>query len=87
MSSKYSCSYATLGEYAGTGNEAADQATGIPSMKIQTIPVYGGIGYEALTHDGKCSCGGHFQLMDAYPDAENNTCPKYAQRACGGNLQ
>lgn len=87
MSSKYSCQYSTLADYNGPESAQQQQSSGFPNMRVQTIPVWGGIGYEALTHDGRCSCGGHFQLVDAYYDAAANNCPKYAQRACDENIK
>jgi hypothetical protein len=50
-------------------------------MRIQTVPVWGGPSYEALTHEGRCNCGGHFTISDAYPNYGNN-CTKFTKRLC-----
>ena len=95
MSSKYSCVYSTLdtmnaSESASgmtqSGGIQQSMAAGTPSMRLQTVPVYGGLSYEALTHDGRCTCGGHFTIMNAYPDYGNN-CTKFTRRLCSGDSQ
>lgn len=92
--SKYSCVYSTLdtmnaSQSAANMSQSGIQqaaASGTPSMRLQTVPVYGGLSYEALTHDGKCTCGGHFTISNAYPDYGNN-CTKFTRRLCSGDSQ
>lgn len=92
---KYSCAYSTLdtmnasqsaSNMTQSGGIQQAMAAGAPSMRLQTVPVYGGLSYEALTHDGRCSCGGHFTITDAYPDYGNN-CTKFTRRLCSGESQ
>lgn len=69
MSKSYACFYATLSNY-NTSVSAKNQTlgeAGTPNQSIQVLPVYGAPSYEALTHEGKCNCGGHFTISDAYP--------------------
>lgn len=94
MSNKYSCVYTTLSDYNSSQSAANMTQSGIqqamtagtPSMRLQVVPVYGGPSYEALTHDGKCTCGGHFTIQNAYPDYGNN-CTKFTKRLCADNME
>lgn len=93
MSNKYSCVYSNLEDYNSSQSASKMSQTGIrapmvagtPSMRVQIIPVYGGMSYEALTHDGRCTCGGHFSIQNAYPNYGNN-CTKFGPRACADNM-
>lgn len=79
------CTYASLGNYnEGMGaGPVAPVPAGVPSMKYQVVPVYGGMGYDSLTHGAKVpSCTGHFSLGKAYPQYPNN-CTKFTTRLCG----
>jgi len=95
MSNKYSCVYTTLSEYNSSQSAANMTQSGIqdsmtagtPSMRLQVVPVYGGPSYEALTHDGKCTCGGHFTISNAYPDYSSNNCTKFTKRLCADNME
>ena len=86
---KYSCVYNTLSNYNSSETAEKMRSSGIhppvpvgtPSMATQLIPVYNMIGYEALTHDGRCTCGGHFNIVNAYPDYNKN-CTKFVKRSC-----
>jgi hypothetical protein len=94
MSNKYSCVYSSLDNMNASESAAGMTQSGIqqsmsagtPSMRLQTVPVYGGLSYEALTHDGRCTCGGHFTIANAYPDYGNN-CTKFTRRLCSGDSQ
>ncbi len=89
MSKSYACSYTTLSDYNSSESASKMSQSGIsppvpagtPSMRVQLIPVYGGLSYEALNHDGRCGCGGHFTIENAYPNYGNN-CTKFTQRLC-----
>lgn len=89
MTSRYICAYNTLDNYNSAQSSSQMRDSGIhppvpagtPSMKVQVVPQYGMIGYEALTHDGRCDCGGHFTITNAYP-AYGNNCTKFTQRLC-----
>lgn len=80
--------YATLGGYnshmKGTINSSA-MVVGEPSQRIQQIPVWGGIGYDALSHGVNERCGGYFTIGDAYPHY-NKKCGRMMHRACGGSV-
>lgn len=68
------CSYSKLGCYQ-------KQST-MTKKGHMVVPTYGAIGYEALTHGGKGSCGGYFDIRTAY---ERESCPvKYRQKRCDG---
>ena len=89
MSRSYACLYTTLADYNSSQSAQnmtqsgikVPEAAGTPSMRIQTVPVWGGPSYEALTHEGRCNCGGHFTISDAYPNYGNN-CTKFTKRLC-----
>lgn len=91
MSNKF-CQYNTLSEMNSSQSASKMRASGIqapvpagtPSMALQVIPVYGGIGYEALTHDGRINYGGYFSIGSAYPNFKNN-CTKFTKRLCADN--
>ena len=78
------CSYAKLGCYSGSNGTMAPIKNN--NMGTQIIPVYGAIGYEALTSVGHGNSGGncssYFNINDAY-GADSASCKtKYVQRAC-----
>jgi hypothetical protein len=85
--------YNTLGNY--NSSESSDKMlysgihppvpAGTPSMRVQVIPVYNMPGYEALTHNGRCTSGGHFNISSAYPNFANN-CTRFTQRLCADNM-
>lgn len=94
MSSKYACVYSNLMDY--NSSQSADKMTqsgimapmaaGVPSMRTQVVPVWDGPSYEALTHEGRCTCGGHFTIQNAYP-AYGNNCTKFTKRLCADNME
>jgi hypothetical protein len=94
MSNKYSCVYSTLdtmnsSQSANNMTQSGIQqsvASGTPSMRLQTVPVYGGLSYETLTNNGNCGCGGHFTIANAYPNYGNN-CTQFTRRLCSGDSQ
>lgn len=78
-----SCGYATLGAYnMGAGGPLAPvPATTNASGQI-VVPQYGASGYNTLTHNVKVpSCSGHFNIQNAYPNAEGN-CVSFVARSC-----
>ena len=74
--------YAKLGCYYGAGST-------MPVLKanqvnnVQVVPMYGGIGYDALTHGTDCN-GGYFNITSAYGAGAATCSTSYAQRLCGG---
>jgi len=90
---KMFCVYNTLSNYNTAESASKMQSSGInppipagtPSSKIQVVPVYGGIGYESLTHDGRINYGGHFNITNAYPNYKNN-CTKFVKRLCADDV-
>lgn len=93
MSYRYACMYRNLSNYNDSESSAgrfdvgvnAPIPSGVPSMKYQVIPQYSAISYEALTHDGKCGCGGYFNIETGYPHYKNN-CTKFTKRLCSGDV-
>ena len=87
---KYSCVYNTLGNYNSSESASkmkyrgiqAPVPAGTPSMRTQVVPVYNGLGYDALTHGDRCECGGHHTIQNAYPEFANNNCTKFTRRLC-----
>jgi len=94
MSQRYSCMYRNLTNYNDSESSAgrfdigvnAPIPSGVPSMRVQTVPVYGGPSYDALTHENRCGCGGHFNIVDAYPHYKNN-CTKFTKRLCSDDIK
>ena len=81
--------YATLGSYnshvRGTINGPAS-IVNVPSQAIQSIPVWGSQGYDALTHGNlPYQCGGYYSIEGAYP-MYNKMCGSLAKRACAGTV-
>jgi len=78
--------YATLAGYnsrvAGTIN-GPTAVSARRSQKFQAVPVWGSMGYEALTHGENFRCGGYFTIEGAYPDYSSK-CGKMMRRACAG---
>jgi hypothetical protein len=92
---KFACVYNTLDHYNSSETSSKMRGMGIqapvpagtPSMKTQVVPVYSGLGYETLTHGGKCECGGHHNIVNAYPYYKNNQCNmQYVRRLCADNV-
>lgn len=92
---KYSCVYNTLGNYNSSESASkmkhhrgihAPVPAGTPSMRTQVIPVYSGLGYDALTHGDRCECGGHHTIQNAYPEFAKNNCTKFTRRLCADNI-
>lgn len=81
-----SCAYGTLNHYnqgMGVGANVPVPA-GVPKMSHQVVPVYGSMGYDALTHGTHVpSCTNYFDLSKAYPKYPNN-CTKFTTRLCSG---
>jgi hypothetical protein len=80
------CTYASLGHYnQGMGSgPIAPVPAGVPSMKYQVVPVYGSMGYNALTHGTKVpGCTQYFNIGTAYPSYPNG-CTKFTSRLCSG---
>ena len=93
MPTKFACSngtsYAELQSYNSTDSRYINGTTSVTtrhSAGTQLIPVWGGYGYEALTHDLKHGCGNYFTITDAYPDYSKGSCGRYAKRACAGTV-
>lgn len=92
MSKRYSCVYNHFNEYNSNESPEAMRDIGIsppipsgtPSWKNVIVPVWGSIGYDALTHGDRCTCGGHFTIENAYPNYKNN-CTKFTKRLCSDN--
>ncbi len=82
--------YATLQGYnsreRGTVQAPVAVTKGV-TQRIQAIPVWGSMGYDALTHGGiDYRCGGYYTIEGAYPDY-SNACGSYVQRACAGTIK
>lgn len=78
-----SCSYGSLGYYYGPRSTARDIRHGTVSG-VMVVPTYDAIGYDALTHGVTQSCGGYFNIIDAYGPEAANCNPSYSIRRCGG---
>ena len=77
------CSYSTLGCYYGSNSTMPALRPGTVSGAM-VVPTYGAIGYNALTHGVSQSCGGHFNIADAYGTGASSCSTSYATRLCGG---
>ena len=81
--------YATLAGYnsrvRGTVQAPVAITKGV-TQRIQAIPVWGSMGYDALTHGQDYRCGGYYTIEGAYPDY-SNACGSYVQRACAGTIK
>jgi len=80
--------YATLAGYnsvaRGTVHAPVAVTRGV-TQRLQAVPVWGSMGYDALTHGQKYRCGGYYTIEGAYPDYSKN-CGAYVQRACAGTI-
>ena len=74
------CAYSTLQSYNQGAGVMAPMPAGVPSMKTQIVPVYGGMGYDSLNNGKMPSCNGHFTISNAY--AYPSGCTKYTTRLC-----
>ena len=77
------CAYANLGCYYGPNSTMPALKPGTVSGAM-VVPTYGAIGYNALTHGVTQSCGGHFNITDAYGANAASCNTSYATRLCGG---
>lgn len=76
------CSYAPLGQYTG------DYSMGVPfqgkvSNGAYIVPVWGAIGYDALTNKVP-NCSGYFDVNAAYGANAGNCQTTYRTSLCGG---
>ena len=83
--------YTTLAAYnASTQGYVNGPASVTPRYNMGTtiVPVWGSMGYEALTHDNAelGRCGGYYTIKAAYPDYSKGSCGRYAKRACAGTV-
>ena len=84
MSSSASCNYSTLTTYnnINTGNRPAVPPTSVSG--VQVVPVYGGIGYDALTSPIP-SCSGYRNILTAYNRSGMNAAncnTSYSSNSC-----
>jgi hypothetical protein len=91
MPTKFACSngtsYADLQSYNSTDTRFVNGPVSAKyTQATQLIPVWGSLGYEALTHDVKHGCGNYFTINNAYPDYSKGSCGRYAKRACSGTV-
>tara|TARA_Y100000385_G_C12866599_1_gene539612 strand:+ start:255 stop:680 length:426 start_codon:yes stop_codon:yes gene_type:complete len=75
-------SYATLGCYYGAGSTGPELKPNQVN-KIQLVPTWGSISYDALTHGVDCN-GKYFNITNAYGAGATTCSTPYAQRLCGG---
>ena len=82
------CNYARLGCYYGPRSTMPPIRRGTTSG-VMIVPTYGAIGYNALTHGVPDSCGGHFNITNAYGANAGSCSTKnlYTKRLCGGCQQ
>jgi hypothetical protein len=77
------CSYANLNNYNGAfqGLRPPVPATTVTGKYI--VPIYGTLGYNALTHGDQPSCVGYFNINQAYGGLRGGNCnTEYAYRLC-----
>lgn len=70
-----SCNYNTLGHYYNPINAK-------PTSGVYVVPSFGGPSYDTLTHDHSQSCGGYFDIKNAYGKSCDTS---YISRNCGNH--
>lgn len=83
MSADKSC-YSTLSNYNAYGAglvNGPETKQPVHSQAVTMVPVWGGKGYDALSHGNSCS--GYPTIEAAYPDY-NKACGTMMKRACAG---
>ena len=76
------CSYQTLNRY----NSNSTMAPSVQQPMSYTVPMWGQIGYDALTHGNNGNCSTYFNINSAY-GSKSGSCsdyPSYQESACGG---
>ncbi len=81
-----SCQYNTLGCYYSNNSTMPVLRPGTVSGAM-VVPSYGAIGYNALTHGSVPSCGGHFNITNAYGQNSDACNTQYSTRLCSSCTQ
>lgn len=77
------CNYATLSHY----NNGMTAGMQVPLRKGDVIgsyivPAWGAAGYATLTHGGAQSCGGYFDIDDAYKSKGGSCNTQFVRKLC-----
>ena len=78
--------YSSLGSYYGPNSTMASIRP-TTTQGAMVVPMYGNIGYDALTHGSNPSYGGHFNISNAYGAGAGSCSTSYSTRLCGGKQQ
>ncbi len=78
-----SCNYSTLASYNNSGPSFPKAR---PTKGVYVVPAFTQSGYSTLTHDNSNTCGGYFDISDAYGRGANTCNQKYLVSACDNNI-
>lgn len=79
-----SCSYNTLNNYNGNGGIQGLRPS-VPATNVigkYIVPNYSAPGYNTLQHDTGYSCGGYFNITNAYGANAADCSTQYSYKSC-----
>lgn len=83
MSNAPACAYHTLCNYNQGSQMAPINPNAKPVVGKYVVPAWNAIGYDALTHNQVGSCGGYFNITNAYGKGAAKCNQAYVTSLCG----